>query len=95
MGKTIARIKVKADKISNFQQAVSELAVPTRQEAGCLFYELYQMKDDPAVFFFLEEWKSEEDLQKHLESAHVKSFGVKAAGLTDGEVQPFFWNKIV
>jgi quinol monooxygenase YgiN len=95
MGKSIARIKVKKEKTGLFKEAVAEMAAFTRAEKGCVFYELYQMKDDPSVFFFVEEWKAEEDLRKHLGSLHVKSFVEKTACFTDGEVQPFFWNKVV
>jgi len=95
MAKSIAKIKVKAECVAAFQQAVAELAIPTRKEAGCVFYELYQMKDEKEVFFFMEEWKSEDDLKQHLSSPHVKAFGEKVDPMTDGDVQPFFWNKVV
>jgi quinol monooxygenase YgiN len=95
MAKGIAQVKVKQEGVKDFIHAVTELAIPTRAEKGCIFYELYQMKDEPCDFFFVEEWDSEDDLQKHLQSPHVKAFVEKAAGLTDGQVRPFFWKKVV
>jgi quinol monooxygenase YgiN len=48
------------------------LIEPTRAEAGCIRYELWQSQLTPTEFVFVEEWESEADEQRHLQSAHVQ-----------------------
>lgn len=95
MGKTIARIKIKADRVKDFLSYVSTLAELTRMEKGCLFYELYQMEDDETIFFFIEEWSYENDLHLHLQSVHVKEFEERMSGIADSEPEPFRWKRVV
>lgn len=95
MSMSIAKIKIKPDKIEDFKRYVTDLATPTRQESGCLFYYLYQMTVDLATFFFIEEWESQDQLDKHLHSPHVAQFEKKMEGITEGPVEPFSWVKVV
>ncbi|MFP0822403.1 putative quinol monooxygenase, partial [Acinetobacter baumannii] len=46
---------------------------PTLQEEGCLKYELYISENDSSRYFFLEEWRSREDLDIHLASDYIQS----------------------
>ena len=56
----------------NALRAVLESFVaPTRQEAGCLRYDLHVDLDDPCKFTFIEEWESREALVKHGQSDHI------------------------
>lgn len=95
MEKSIAKVKIFKDRIEDFIAAVSEVSVPTRAEDGCVFYELYQTEDDPSVFYFCEEWKDFEDLQKHLASDHVAAFIKALDGVVEVEVEPVRWHKVV
>ncbi|WP_030153608.1 putative quinol monooxygenase [Oerskovia turbata] len=47
-----------------------ELVDATRQEAGCLSYELLQRMDDATRFVLVEEWKSQDDLDAHTRTEH-------------------------
>jgi len=49
------------------------LLVPTRSEAGCINYDLLEDPEDPAIFIFHENWESGADLDRHLESDHIKA----------------------
>lgn len=57
----------------------------TRQEVGCIQYNLHQDNNNPAVFIFYERWQSLELLQQHLQSPHL--LGFKAA--TEGHLISF------
>ena len=46
---------------------------PTRRESGCLRYQLYRNIPDSQDFTFIEEWKNEEALDKHLQMPYLKS----------------------
>ena len=95
MGKSIAKIKIKTDKIEDFIKAVEKACPLIRQEEGCIFYELYQTEADPTEFYYCEEWRNEEDLKKHLSQPHVAELIQICEDLTDGDVTPIFWHKVV
>ena len=56
------------------KQGLIGLIEPTLKENGCINYDLHVDNDNPAVFAFHENWESEEDLDRHLESDHIKHF---------------------
>ncbi|MBW0368009.1 putative quinol monooxygenase [Ensifer adhaerens] len=45
---------------------------PTRAEHGCIDYNLHVDAIDPCVFAFYENWKSQADLDAHMEMQHLK-----------------------
>jgi len=71
----VARFAIQADRVDEFKElALREMVAPTRQEEGCLRYELWQDREDPTRFAMVEEWTSEEAL-----SAHLAQPGLQAA----------------
>jgi quinol monooxygenase YgiN len=50
------------------------LVAPTSIEPGCLRYDLYRSNDDPAVWVFLGRWRSESDMDAHVETKHFRAF---------------------
>ncbi len=34
-------------------------------------YALHQSTQDPRTYYYIEQWRSQEDLQKHLTSSHI------------------------
>lgn len=78
----VARIKAKPEAVSKVRAEVLKLVPPTRKnDKGCIFYDLYQDNADPTLFYFLEKWESDELLDKHLETEHLKAFGDATEGL--------------
>ena len=69
--RAVAHIKAQADKVEEMRTVLMALLEPTRNEEGCISYILTQNTDDPTDFTFIEEWASEEAMQKHLGSDHV------------------------
>lgn len=86
----IARIEAKNDHIDPVKSELVKLIEPTRQEEGCLQYDLYQDNDNPAVFLFFENWASRELWQVHMNTEHLKAY-VKA---TDGAIENFIVNEM-
>ena len=70
----VARIEAKADQIDLVKAEMSGLLAPTRKEAGCIQYDLHQDIEHPAVFWFIEQWKSPEHLQQHAGSTHIAAY---------------------
>ncbi|SJN09426.1 hypothetical protein FM113_06145 [Leucobacter sp. 7(1)] len=50
----------------------AELIRATREEAGCLSYELLADVEDPAAFVLAECWRSEADLEAHTRTPHFR-----------------------
>lgn len=69
----IARVKSKKGVEEQVKQELLKLLAPTRSERGCINYDLHQAVNDKSLFLFYENWDSEDDLKKHLESPHVKN----------------------
>ena len=54
--------------------ALEALVEPTTREDGYVNYDLHQADDDPAVFYFYENWESEAALDAHLSTPHLEQF---------------------
>ena len=52
-----------------------ECIAATRQEDGCISYELFESTTDPNKLVFVEQWQSAECLPLHSKSDHMKAFG--------------------
>ena len=68
----VAWIRAAPGKGATVREALAALVPPTLEEDGCLEYKLHQVDDDPDLFYFVELWKSGEDLDMHLASPHVR-----------------------
>ena len=60
-----------------------DLIAASRAEKGCLSYEFVQSKEDPTRFFIVEEWESDEIVQKHFETPHFKRFVPLMDGISE------------
>lgn len=69
--RSLAHTVARPDKVAEVQSILVGLIEPTRQEKGCLLYELWQNSDDPTDFVLVEEWESKEALEAHLTSPHM------------------------
>lgn len=67
----IGEIRAKTNDQDEVKKELAKLVEPTQKEKGCVKYDLHQDRRDPTLFFFLEEWNSEDDLDSHLQSQHV------------------------
>jgi quinol monooxygenase YgiN len=53
------------------EQVLTGLLAPTRAEAGCRRYDLLRHRDGSGEFAFVEEWDSEEALERHFQTPHL------------------------
>ena len=72
MLQTIARMEVKGNQVDEFFAVFKELAEPTKKEAGCIQYEMYQDEASSTTFVLLEQWMNKASFDAHLESEHFK-----------------------
>lgn len=65
---------------------VAELVAATRAEEGCYAYDAFESGATPGLFVTVEAWRNQEDLDAHMQTAHVaKAFETLGSALT-GEV---------
>ncbi|MGH8881865.1 MAG: putative quinol monooxygenase [Stackebrandtia sp.] len=70
----VGRAYPKPERADDLRKLLLSFVAPTREEPGCLEYHLHADRDDPAVLVFYEVWRSQGDLERHLELPHMKRF---------------------
>ncbi len=80
----VAHIQAKPGQEAAVRAVLEGFLAPTRQEDGCLRYDLFVDADDPAKFTFIEEWSSREALNAHGQSAHITAGRAKMPDLLAG-----------
>jgi quinol monooxygenase YgiN len=60
-------------KEEELKEHLLSLAAPTRAEAGCIAYDLYQSPDQKNHFVRLEVWTSLDALEAHKKTPHIRS----------------------
>jgi quinol monooxygenase YgiN len=61
-----------ADDVEQVRELLAEHGRRSRAEPGCLRFEIYHSRSDPAVFILNEHWESEQLLDTHREAAACK-----------------------
>jgi quinol monooxygenase YgiN len=82
----VATIPVKAEHVEALREALNGLAEATRQEPGCLAYDLYESAAAPGVFVTVERWTDQAALDAHMQAPHVAAAFASADGALAGEV---------
>jgi quinol monooxygenase YgiN len=72
MIKIIAKNRLKEGTKDQALALFDEMIAATRQEAGCIKYELYELEDDSNTLTCIEEWEGPEYLDAHLNSEHFQ-----------------------
>jgi quinol monooxygenase YgiN len=76
------------DKMGEALQILRSIVERTRAEAGCVSCSVYQDTEMENQLVFAQEWRSEDDLQRHLRSAdYQKVLLVMEMALTRPEVR--------
>lgn len=71
----VARIRAKPGMTGSVQQEMERLVESTRDlDDGCIAYELFQDREDKDLFWFVENWKNEGLLERHLASGHMQTY---------------------
>lgn len=77
----IAEMIAHPGKEEELKRHLLALVEHTRQEEGCVQYDLHIANDDPRKFVFVENWITAEALDRHAKSAHMKQFREVSAEL--------------
>lgn len=68
IGTVVARPETREE----LQAILSGFVEPTRAEDGCINYDFHVDPADPCVFMFYENWRTKDDLDRHLAMPHLK-----------------------
>lgn len=60
------RMIVRPERRSDLLGAMRGMLEPARVERGCLSYRLYEDVEDRNAFVLMEEWATQEDLERHI-----------------------------
>ena len=90
----IATVKARPGQEARLRQALLSLIPTTRQEPGCLNYDLHVATDNPACFLFHENWTSKQHLNDHLARPHLQAFLAQASELLSEPPQITLWERI-
>lgn len=69
--KVVAVIVAKPGSEDIVRGALADLVEPTREEAGCVSYELYSSAASADTFITVEVWNSQADLEAHMQTPHI------------------------
>ena len=83
--RVVARIVAKPDKVEEVRALLAGTVAPTRKEEGCVSYELLQNRADPTDCKFVEEWRSDRDLEAHFNTEHLQDATRRVEGLVAEE----------
>lgn len=70
----VAHFRAKPGKEDDLERLLLSLVEPTRQERGCLLYDLHRDLQDPSQFLFYEIWANREVWDAHMASPHLDAF---------------------
>jgi quinol monooxygenase YgiN len=90
----VAVIKAKEGKEAVVREAMSSLMAPSRQDKGCLRYDLYEAQGAPGTFINLETWASQEDIHAHLAQPHLGAAFANAGDALDGAPPIYMLNPV-
>jgi quinol monooxygenase YgiN len=66
------RIVVRPAMREQLRRALTAWIGPTQVESGCMTCRILQEDSEPHSFYYIAQWKTSEDLMRHLRSEHYK-----------------------
>jgi quinol monooxygenase YgiN len=68
----VAQLIARKGSEETVRRELLALLQPSRQDDGCLSYDLHESADAPGTFLFYENWKSKASLDAHLNQPHLQ-----------------------
>lgn len=90
----VVQLVSRPEKIEDIKTLLLLMVERSRPEEGCVNYHLHQSNDDPAHFWFYENWTSVDTLNRHLEKPHVKELYARKDELLAGPVDIHYMTMI-
>lgn len=84
--RVVAIIPARPGSEDVIRDALSTLVTATNGEDGCVSYDLFESAAAPGTFMTIESWRSQEDLDAHLQTPHVGAAFAAASDHLAGDV---------
>ncbi len=81
MVRIMARITARAGSEAQLREVLRGLLGPSRGEAGCVSYELFENEDNPVEFVTVEQWADQAAVDAHMATPHVATAIARAGEL--------------
>lgn len=82
----LAQIRAKAGQTDALGAALQSLVAPSREEPGCIIYQVHQSTEDSALWMVYEVWQSSDDLANHFTLPHMQAFVARVPELVEGDL---------
>ncbi|WP_039049026.1 putative quinol monooxygenase [Comamonas thiooxydans] len=70
----LAVLEAKAGQQEQLREALLALVAPTRLEAGCLDYTLFELIESPGIFYMRESFRDRAALEEHFSKPYFQEF---------------------
>ncbi len=92
----IGWVTFKPEKRDELMEAIQDFAAATRQEKGCVFFEINLSREQPNCTVIAECFQSGEAHDEHHKTPHAKAFFEKTAGiLVEGRFENILSDNVV
>jgi len=87
----IVKFTVKKEKLDFFKSELFKILEPTREEDGCIRYDLHQDIENPNILMFYEVWETVSAWKAHDLQQHIVDF----KRVTEGCTERIDFNKLI
>lgn len=91
----MAHLRAKPGQEGALHDALVEVARASRQEAGCITFDMHVSRDDSALFLAFERWADDAAIQAHFETPHFKAIAARSEELLAEPMEAHFARQIV
>lgn len=88
-----AIIKAQPGTEEEAAEILRSLIEPSRKDAGCISYDMHINASDSGEFMFYEKWESQEALDAHMQTPHVKDALGKVKLASEPVITPWLHQK--
>lgn len=82
----LAFLRAQAGRSDALGDALIALVAPSRNEPGCMSYDIHRSIDDADLWMVYENWRSADDLEAHFALPHMQAFVGKLPELLAGDL---------
>lgn len=83
----LAVFHARSGNTNKLEAELLSLVEPTREEPGCLQYDICRSSKDPDELLVNERWRSQQDFELHVKTPYVESFMKKIPDLCTKNVE--------
>lgn len=94
MVKVIATNIIQDEFLDEVIELYKRLVYYTRQEKGCISYELFQDKANPNKLTMIEEWEAQEYVDNHYKTAHYNEIRPQIVPKLAAITETTFYHKL-